>query len=403
MARLLKIFALCCAQTVFQQAIGHDLDLSIDLRAVSSNATQSRLTGGLGTTRYAEANNGLQAGLLRLAYRGDLTDTLQFTGEAISYGERSEPVLDITEAYLHWRPIPDSAWRSQVKLGAFYPEISLENRLRGWSSPYTLSYSAINSWVGEELRTIGAEYALDWLGQKSGHAFDVGFSAALFGWNDPAGTVIATRGWGLHDQQTGLFGDFGKHDQQPLPERTLFYDEMDQRVGYHYAVKADYRGLIELHALHYDNRADPAVYSAEIDDTGWLTHFNSFGIRITPNEQLTFIWQRLYGRTYAGDPPAPNCFLFSSWFGLMSVKSGSDRYSIRYDKFDMNQMVSTYRFYDHQQGHAWTLGFSKQLGEHWSVSIEGLQVSSQHRRRTRIGLPEAARERQLQLALRYDL
>ena len=73
--------------------------------------------------------------------------------------------------------------------------------MRGWRSPYTLTNSAINSWVGEELRTVGAEYAPDWLGQKSGHDFNVGISAAIFGWNDPAGTVVATRGWGLHHQQ----------------------------------------------------------------------------------------------------------------------------------------------------------------------------------------------------------
>ena len=44
-----------------------------------------------------------------------------------------------------------------VKTGAFFPTISLENDDLGWASPYTLTPSAINSWIGEELRTIGSE------------------------------------------------------------------------------------------------------------------------------------------------------------------------------------------------------------------------------------------------------
>jgi hypothetical protein len=406
MARLLKTITLqaaVCMCLALTQAQAYDLDLSIDLRAVNSTATQSRLTGGLGATRFAAGDNGLQLGLVRLAYRGDLTDTVQFTTEAVSYGERSKPIIDVTEAYLDWRPIPASAWRSQFKLGAFYPEISLENRLRGWRSPYTLSSSAINSWLGEELRTIGAQYALDWLGQKSGHAVDVGISVAAFGWNDPAGTVIATRGWGLHDQQTGLFGAFGKPGQQPLPERTLIYDDMDQRAGYHVATNLNYRGLVELTAMHYDNRADPAIYSATIDDVAWLTHFNSLGVRLTPSDSLTLIWQRLYGRTYAGDDPKPNCWTFGSWFGLLSWKSDANRYSARYDQFAMNQMISNYGFYNWQQGHALTLAYGRQLNSHWNLMLEGLQTDSTLRSRSSIGQPKTLRERQLQLALRYEL
>jgi hypothetical protein len=403
MERLLAVFSCWVALLVTTTALGSEFDLSIDVRAVSSNATESRLTGGLGVTRFAKADSGLQLGLARLGYSADLTDTVELNVQTVSYGERSQPTLGITEAYVHWRPLPHSVWRSQFKVGAFYPEISLENRMRGWRSPYSLSSSAINTWVGEELRTLGAEYSLEWLGQQTGHDVDVGFSAALFGWNDPAGTVIATRGWGLHDQQTTLFGDFGKRGQRPLPERTVFYDEIDHRAGYHVAINANYRGLIKITALHYDNRANPAVYSAVIDDTAWLTHFNSVGLRLTPSEQLTIIWQRLYGRTYIGGPPEPNCFAFGAWFGLLSWNSAANRYSIRYDQFAMNQNVSNYGFYDHQQGHAVTLAYSRQLSEQWNMVIEALQADSSLHSRTWLGLPENTRDRQWQLALRYEL
>ncbi len=76
-------------------------------------------------------------------------------------------IVDVTEAWLEWRPVPQSAWRSNVKIGAFYPPVSLEHRAPGWSNPYTISSSALNTWVGEELRTIGVGYELEHLGQQT--------------------------------------------------------------------------------------------------------------------------------------------------------------------------------------------------------------------------------------------
>src|SRR5258705_9405197 len=56
-----------------------------------------------------------------------------------------------------YRPVSTSAFRWSIKAGAFFPPISLENTEIGWTSPWTLTPSAINAWVGEELRTIGLE------------------------------------------------------------------------------------------------------------------------------------------------------------------------------------------------------------------------------------------------------
>ncbi len=49
-----------------------------------------------------------------------------------------------------------------MKSGAFFPTISLENDDLGWASPYTLTPSAINSWIGDELRSIGSEATMRW-------------------------------------------------------------------------------------------------------------------------------------------------------------------------------------------------------------------------------------------------
>ena len=85
-------------------------------------------------------------------------------------------------------------------MGAFFPPISLENDGIGWTSRWTLTPSAINSWVGEELRTIGAELRVE----HRGDAGTFSAQAALFGRNDPAGELLAARGWSMGDLTSGL-------------------------------------------------------------------------------------------------------------------------------------------------------------------------------------------------------
>ena len=82
------------------------------------------------------------------------------------------------------------------------------------------------------------------------------------------------------------------------------------------------------------------------------------------------------------------------------------RYSVRYDRFDMQQTYSTYDdlpilLADH--GHAWTLACMRELNRHWSVALEGIQSDSTVPLRTVYGQPAYAREQMLQLAVRYEL
>jgi hypothetical protein len=398
---LLSTLALCWSVPLRAS----ELDLSIDLRAVSSDATASRLGGGLGKLRFDARHDGVRLGYLRLGFRGDVTSTLRIAAEAVAYGDHDVNALDLTELYAEWRPIPTTAWRSRLRLGAFYPGISLENRMRGWRSPYTLSFSAINTWVGEELRTIGGEYSLDWLGLAHGHSFELSASVAAYGWNDPAGTVLATRGWGLTDRQTTLFGRFANRGQ-PLPQRTVFYDDLDRRAGYYAGATLRYRGLLELRALYYDNRANLDTETARIDDSAWLTRFESLGARWTPIEPLTVIGQWLHGRSFDDAEAPTNAYSFASEFLLMSWKRGAWRQSVRYDRFSVEQTSSTFvqalGFYLSDDGHAWTLAVDRTLGEHWDATLEFIQADSDVALRTQLGQPRIARERQWQFALRYQ-
>jgi hypothetical protein len=95
-------------------------------------------------------------------------------------------------------------------------------------------------------------------------------------------------------------------------------------------------------------------------------------------------------------------FEFHAAFLLVSWQRGPDRLSGRYDAFEMHQTLSD-SFYNTDRGHAWTFAYQRDLNKHWSVVLEALQIDSRLALRTQIGEPLAARERELQLALRFQL
>jgi len=225
--------------------------------------------------------------------------------------------------------------------------------------------------------------------------------------NDTAGVVIARRGWALHDRQTTLFGKLGQPGQGIIDGRTLFYRDLDRKPGYYAGLAANYRGLLELRALHYDNRADTTTWAPEIGDGGWQTIFNSVGARWTPDDNWTVIAQRLAGATYisykAPSGATPNTWKFDASFILASWQRGAQRLTARYDDFDMRQDVSWFFFYNRDRGHALTAAWQYTINPRLTLTSEWLQVSSTLASRGSLGEPLHAVERQLQLGLRYEL
>ncbi len=111
----------CGAGAFATVAVADEFDLSVDLRAVATDATQSRLTGGLGKLRFDDTQDGLRLGYVDIGYRADPFETLHFSAQAYAYGDHDVNTVDLTELYAEWRPIPASDWRSRVKVGRVLP------------------------------------------------------------------------------------------------------------------------------------------------------------------------------------------------------------------------------------------------------------------------------------------
>lgn len=388
-------------------AADNRFDASIDAAVVASNGTPNFIDNGLGTLRFTSSYQGLQLDNLQLGYRGTVAEVLHFTAEAVSYADRASNALDLTQAYAEVRPFPWGAWRARFRVGAFYAPISLENRLPGWRSAYTMSPSAINTWVGEELRTFGTEFNLDWLGRQHGHDWTLGTGAAAFGWNETAGQLMSERGWAIHDRQTTVFGKFGSaNPSAPVADERLLTAAGANRAGYYVDGTAKYLDTLEIRALHYDNRADPGAYQEAANNYPWQTQFNSAGTRWTPSSQWTVISQWLGGRTCSDyEDEEYECWTFDAEFLLLSWQLGANRLSGRYDRFDMHQSVpidldaTGYR----DNGHAWTLTYQREINAHLAIAVEFLQVDSRLNERLEFGDPETALERQLELVVRARL
>ena len=151
---------------------------------------------GRGTRKEPLRRGRLELSVRRCVRSGEATALITPEVVAVAVaradGTQKDFVLPM-EGWLRYRPVSTTPWRWSVKAGAFFAPFSLENTETGWTSHWTLTPSAINSWFGDELRTVGTEGTLEWRREEG----TLSLIGALFGWNDPAGVMMADRGWTL--------------------------------------------------------------------------------------------------------------------------------------------------------------------------------------------------------------
>ncbi len=375
-------------------------DAYVDARLVVPPGEKSWLDGGLGKFRFGARQptpdiRFVEAvGQATLAVTGDLHAVAVLRLEP---GQRSG--IDVLETYLAWRPAGSGDWHWSAKAGAFFPPLSVENDDLGWTSPYTLTPSAINSWAGEELRTIGGEATLtrhtSW-----GTLSAVG---ALFCCNEPAGTVMAARGWALDDRPSGLFERLRLPDAtvqlyggQP-PGRTGLFENIDGQVGWYAQARWDIPDIGQVAVLRYDNRADPSAFTSR--DSSWATRFwnVSFKTRVFGAAVLA---QAFTGDTAIGGGGALSTTYFDSAFVLASYDFGDWRLSARAEAFDTR--TAGFSVMD-EDGHAFTAAVLWSARDWLRLSVELLTIDSRRAERLLQGAPAEVGDSQFQLGARVFL
>ncbi len=236
----------------------------VDIRLAVSNGRTSFVNGGFGKIRYQGTSNGgyrADGGF----YEADLIWQPRFGNELSAnisgtWQRDKGNGPDLMEAFLNYLP----TWtagpvRLSGRVGLMWPEISLEHSTGGaWSTVNTITPSAINSWVGEEVKVIGAEVTA----RASLGDHDFSATGGVFGGNDTSGTLLSFRGWALQDIKATATGYF------PLPPRSSFLTlaqanqtqntvEIDHRPGFY--ARADWHppAPVGVALFYYDNEGDP--------------------------------------------------------------------------------------------------------------------------------------------------
>ena len=388
----------------------------LDLRAARSSGSESWLSGGLGKTRYG-ALNGSTAHQLALGQASLVADAKvsEILGAHVQVNLDAEPDAaaqraraGLVEAFAFYRPEPTPRLRLRLKGGLFFPAISLEHPGLAWSTAHTITPSAINAWVGEELRSTGVEAVVAW----SGDRHELSLLTSVFSNNDPAGTLLSWRGWAMHDRQTAAFdqlplapiaslapgGEFEEAAAWSSPVR-----EIDGRLGYHVGAEWTMRGVADVRASFWDNNGDPAAFDGF--QYAWYTEMLSLGARARLPGGAEAIAQYMDGTTEMGEEVPGRGFpvnnRFRAAFVLLTGARGPHRLTGRYDWFDVEDR-DLFRLEDanDEDGHAWTFAYLATVNEHARLALEWLDVTSTRDSRVDLGLAPRGRERQIQASLR---
>lgn len=363
----------------------HVLDLDASAAWLASG-TELRAWPEGGLSKLSQTADGVAAVRLFAEYRGRITPTLGARVVA-DYVDAGASGIDVTEAYLDWRPIPRSPNQQQWRFGAFYPPLSLENGARGWQSPFTYSYSAVNTWLGEEVRPVGAEWSLRRRLQGAARGHELRAFAAGFYGNDPAATLLFWRGWALHDRQSRL-NDTLEIPPVPLgdPAGTLVaqplapFTEIDHRPGAYAGVEWRFARRALVQWARYDNRADPTAFTGGV--WGWHTAFDHVATQVSLPAELGLIVQWLRGDTFWISGALPDGTLrpgwrfvedrFESGFVLLTRRAGGKgRVALRYDTFDTRRPGL-----HSDAGHAWTVAYRFEPSPRLQGGVEWLRVRS---------------------------
>lgn len=375
--------------------------------ALSADEELSYLQGGTGLLRLDDEHN-VQLSQAVLEVKGDLTDYLSFHS-ILNFTHTPSTHAGLTQLSLRYKPIWSNKYRWQFRAGMFYPEMGFENPDIGWLSPFAYTNSAINSWIGEEVRTLGGEFKITRPGRAHGrspHTFAL--TGAMFKGNDPAGTILAWRGWGLHDKQSIInerifFADYPSiglgQALEPQAEWVEPYREIDGRWGFHTGLHWDYQKKSRLRYYYYNNKADEEVL-ARGGQYAWHTIFHSLAWQYRFDRNWRLIMQGMDGFTAMG--PSAVLVGFNSWYAMLNYRDKSQSFTFRYDDFktiDKDRLIPE----DNNNGDGWamTATYRYNLSENWQLGTELVYTETWQANRAQFNLDTHLSQTQLLGIVQY--
>ena len=377
-----------------------------DVRLVAVDGERSWVDGGFGKLRSGSDGSLTvqpQLGNASIVWKPQLTWSFgAIIVGAVEGGQRTQAGL--SQAYLTFRPLRSSSLAFSARAGLMWPPVSLEHEGADWHVKDSITPSAINSWIGEEVRPVAGEASL---------AFTIGdhklrATAALMGGNDTSGTLLTYRGWALHDRTTLAF------NRQPLPPldpdiagyqapytHPLISGGFAHHPGYYVKLAWAPPVPVRLELFRYDNEADPDAVNGE-HEWGWHTSFEEAGLVANLGSGAELKAQALSGRTLSGhieDGLRSVHTQFRSAFVLLTRPVGPIGLAGRVDVFDTRNHGSDVDLeYDE---HGWSAMIAaKRDWTHFTGLLEFLHVWSRRNELNEAGRSANQPQNQLQAEVR---
>lgn len=387
------------------------LMLSGDFRLSLANGEPSWVDAGFGKLRFgsnASALPRITLGASKLVWQPKLGWALAATVVG-TVQERNRLEAGLSEAYLRFKPLSDGSLSFNARAGLMWPPVSLEHTGPDWAVRDTITPSAINSWIGEEVKVVGAEATVS---ARVGGG-KISASGALFDADDTAGALLTFRGWALHDL-TSLA--WRKQPLPPLnpaireyqPQYSHALKEIDggflRRPGWYARAALQFTAPVQVEAIHYDNGSNPEA-ADEYMEWGWRTRFDNIGLTAELAPSTTLRAQAMQGRTRMGLVEDGRRWIdmrFRSAFLLVTQQlSEKTSFSARGEGFDTQNDGSEVGSADNEHGWAFTAAAKHELGSGLTGLVEALHVNSHKSSRARAGLSPTQAQNQLQGSLRY--
>lgn len=349
-----------------------EIDIVLQANYVNADQHASWYEGDTGILAYSKNGANLQQAVLNVS--DSFASGLAYDVVANYYplGERH---LGVSQAQISYKPLSQDKVRWRARAGLFYPAMSLENVSTGWLSPYSYTQSAINSWIGEELRIAGLEMTLFSPGRARNSAFSWELHAGAFKGNDPMGAMLTWRGFAMHDRQSlyneqipmAAYPSVIGADRLNHPAYVEPFHEFDGRLGYYLGAHLEYFKHSSVRYYYYDNQADANELNAE-RIYGWRTRFHSLALQhqFTANTRVIAQWMSgdtVMGKRYVAAD-------FSSWYVLLSYTSNQHRLSARIERFEVQEDDIFPWDWNDSHGQALTLAWRYDLNSQWQVGLE---------------------------------
>ena len=416
--RLLRIGAAACALACAAPSAAADFDLlsantlqfTGDARLSIADGPKSWLRGGFGKIDTSGDGNDFRLeprpGEANLVWTPQLGWALSgVVVGAVNGGERTQ--AGVSQAYLSYRPMRSQGLAFSARAGLLWPPVSLEHEGLDWHVADSITPSAINSWIGEEVRPVAVEGNLD--ASLGGQRFRA--TAAVMAANDTAGTLLTFRGWALNDRKTLAF------DRQPLPplgqdfqgyQAPFTHPLIDLHKGFahrpgYYAKLAWQPPIpVRIEFFRYDNNANPEDFNADME-WGWRTWFNNVGLVANLGDGTQLKGQALEGRTRMGFSQDDARWVdnrFRSAFALLTHQIGAVGLAARVEAFDTRNRGSIVDEEYDETGWAEMVAAKRDWGRFTGL-LELLHVSSKRDQLEEAGLQLRQRQTQIQADLRF--